>query len=210
MAKPLLVEVAYKKIKYLILKDSSDYISENSLGELLNMSRTPIRAALQQLSHEGLITVVPNKGIFVNELTFKEACDLYDTRLSIEIYNLNQLTDIVSSKDISELEQIIIEQQKAVDDNKITQYISLDVQFHKRLLEIYHNEMFIQIFNNLSDRLYKSSKLTRKLSHVNKSIDGHRKIVRYLKEKEICLAVHEMEEHLGSWKTTFLNGGGHD
>ena len=60
---------AYVRIKDRII--SGEYkpgslLVERTLSDSLNMSRTPIRAALMDLCHTGLATFVPGKGIYVS------------------------------------------------------------------------------------------------------------------------------------------------
>lgn len=44
-------------------------LRESTLGKELGVSRTPVREALRQLELEGLVTIVPNKGAYVNGIT---------------------------------------------------------------------------------------------------------------------------------------------
>ena len=57
---------------------------ERELIEQLGVSRTTVREALRQLTSEGLITVVPQKGAMVASPTFEEAEELYEARLRLE------------------------------------------------------------------------------------------------------------------------------
>src|SRR5262249_10140223 len=46
-------------------------ISELSLSKQLNIGRTPVREALQRLSREGLVVILPRRGILVSEISVK-------------------------------------------------------------------------------------------------------------------------------------------
>lgn len=57
---------------------------ERELTSMLNVSRTVIRESLRQLETEGLVSLIPNKGPVVRELTPDEARDLYNIRSRLE------------------------------------------------------------------------------------------------------------------------------
>ena len=42
-----------------------DELKEKNIGDELGVSRTPVREALRQLELEGLVSIIPNKGAFV-------------------------------------------------------------------------------------------------------------------------------------------------
>lgn len=57
---------------------------ERELCEMMGVSRTAVREALSFLSAEGLVTMVPNKGPIVTEITLDQACDIYEVRAALE------------------------------------------------------------------------------------------------------------------------------
>ena len=61
-----------------------DELKEMTIGEELGVSRTPVREALRQLDLEGLITIIPNKGAFVEGVSLDDIRDIYDIRARLE------------------------------------------------------------------------------------------------------------------------------
>ena len=85
----LLKERAYTEIKQRILSGvlaPSTFLSERQMAGQLAMSKTPIRAALQRLEVEGLVTISPQQGIIVRDLSVHEIADLYEMRAALETY----------------------------------------------------------------------------------------------------------------------------
>src|SRR5262245_64625446 len=93
-ARSFLKDRAYEGIKQRLL--NSDYppgsfLSERQLAESLGMSKTPVKAALERLESEGFITVSPQQGIVVRELSVGEIADQYEIRAALESYTLRTL-----------------------------------------------------------------------------------------------------------------------
>ncbi|MBC1896499.1 GntR family transcriptional regulator [Listeria booriae] len=68
MKRPRLEEVAYEYVLKCIQENRlkmGDFVSQQELVHELNMSRTPIRAAITKLSGEGYIRMLPYHGAFV-------------------------------------------------------------------------------------------------------------------------------------------------
>jgi GntR family transcriptional regulator of vanillate catabolism len=62
----------------------NERLQEVSLSEMLNVSRTPIRAALQRLASEGMLEYEPNCGYNVRRLDAEELIEIFDIRGALE------------------------------------------------------------------------------------------------------------------------------
>ena len=80
-------ESAYTTIKDLIMKGRltrDDTVSVSLLASKLEMSKTPVRDALQKLESEGFVRIIPNQGVVVCDLTVGEANYMYELRIALE------------------------------------------------------------------------------------------------------------------------------
>lgn len=155
MTRVLLSDIAYNKIKKLLLNgDFNDSISENELVKILNMSRTPIREAINRLVNEDFIKVYPNRGIFIKEVSIKETNDLMDVRLAIETFAIDNISDKFTDEDLDFLKKNVEKHKKVREKGDAFQSIQVDLEYHKHFLEILGNDYFIKVFNHLTDRLY--------------------------------------------------------
>jgi DNA-binding GntR family transcriptional regulator len=78
---------AYRIIEEMIVTlelPPGSKISEISLSKLLGIGRTPIREALQRLSFEGTVRVVPRSGVFVSEIDLADQLGMLEVRRGIE------------------------------------------------------------------------------------------------------------------------------
>ena len=82
-----LQQEAYNYIKDLILTnrlDVNSLYSETKLSKELGISRTPMREALQCLSQDGYIDVIPSKGFRIRQLNQKDMKETIQIRCAIE------------------------------------------------------------------------------------------------------------------------------
>ena len=67
------------------------WLQEKELAQRLKVSRSPVREALRQLSRDGLVRDIPNKGVFVREFTIRDIEDVFDLRIMMESFALLHL-----------------------------------------------------------------------------------------------------------------------
>ena len=84
-----LTTIAYEQLEELIVTaelEPGAILSEATLVEQLAIGRTPIREALQKLEREGLIKIMPRKGIAVTDLDPAKQLLMLELRRDLENY----------------------------------------------------------------------------------------------------------------------------
>jgi len=82
-------ELAYRKIKEMFLDQRflpGTMLSENEIANVLVMSRTPVREALQLLQNEGFVTVYPRQGVRFQGMTTSTLREILELRAAVEGY----------------------------------------------------------------------------------------------------------------------------
>jgi len=195
-------EFAYKSIKDAIITgvvSNESPISENIFVEKLKISRTPIRAALQKLQYENFIKIVPNQGIIINELTLKEANQLFDLRITLETFMLEQTIPFVTDGDIKELNECLDEQTKILKSGNINNFFKADLKFHALTYKYYDNEQMKGIVENCRGRFaaYHQKSFSRK-NRIEIVIGEHKAIVNAIGKKDISNAKKLLYEHVSN------------
>lgn len=106
---PLKISVYQALRKTIILGDipAGKRINEKELSEELNISRTPIRFALQELVKEKLVTHVPRVGIVVKGISIKDAYEIFDIRKALDTLATIKAMDLMTSTDFEELRKLL-------------------------------------------------------------------------------------------------------
>lgn len=196
------------KIKNLIIRDelSGPIVSESELASQLNMSRTPIREALNRLQNDDFLEIYPKRGIYIKEVTVEETKDLMNMRLAIELFSMKTIEEAFQKQDLVFLENKINEQEAAVKGGNIYDFIKLDLDYHEYLLKVAGNQYFVKTLNNVNDRIFHHGMkiFKRDLSRMQKSIEDHRIINKHLENRNFKEAHNMMEQHIENGKKLYL------
>lgn len=108
-------------------------LTESRLAGELGVSRTPIREALTQLEHEGLVQLVPNKGAVVTGISQKDIQDIYTIRMMIEGLAARWAAENIGDEELRELQEAIDLEEFYTSKGDIGRLMSLDSNFHQIL-----------------------------------------------------------------------------
>lgn len=95
---------------------------EAEVRELLNTSRGTVRAALEDLAHEGLIERIANRGARVRVVSLSEALDIVEVRMAVEALCVARAAERITDAEIKELRKLADELQDCADKSDIAGY----------------------------------------------------------------------------------------
>lgn len=156
-------------------------INEVELAARLNVSRTPLREALNRLATEGFLTTMANKGFFARKLEANELFDIYELRAYLEQAAVRLACKRASDADISELRAFLLQQEENCEAPAGT-LLKLDEEFHIRLVQLSQNEELVKSVKSVSDRIRFARWIdtqSRRLSH-----GQHLQIVNLLADRK--------------------------
>jgi DNA-binding GntR family transcriptional regulator len=130
------------------------FVSINFLVEEMGISRTPLREALLQLQTEGFVTMLPQRGIRINEISSKDIEDIYEIMGALDSRVLMKVFSRITTEDIATMRRINEEMMKTVNDKEPGRYFDLNTEFHNVYLKYSDNEMILSQLNILRQRLF--------------------------------------------------------
>ena len=192
-------ESAYQIIKDLIIRGNltrEDALSVNLLASKLEMSKTPVREALQKLESEGFVRIIPNQGVVVCELTVGEANYMYELRMALEGYLLRRVVPLITDEHIRALRLLLEKQRGAMERNDPYEFMEYDNEQHLYLHEIYCNPMIFDVMNRLVDRIYFGGIHALRLpGRMDATLQEHILIVDALEDRNLEKACQALEYH---------------
>jgi DNA-binding GntR family transcriptional regulator len=138
-----LTEQAYQLIEEQIVTlrlKPGDVLSEQMLSAMFKIGRTPIREALQRLAREGLITILPRKGVLVSDINPRNQLLVLEVRREIE----RLLSRAGAERGTKEQREQLLEMAQGMDRaakrNDDISFMRLDREFNLLMIEAAHND----------------------------------------------------------------------
>lgn len=172
-------------------------LTEQDLAQQLNVSRGPLREAIQRLVQEGIVTSIPNRGAFVTELDERDIVDLYVARFACESTAVRLLTADPEPEALDQLEEIVDELTNAVSDGDWELARRLDLTFHEELVKAASNPHLSRMFETLRvETLLCLSGLQSLYPEESELAAEHARILDALRANDIDKAIAELRDHM--------------
>ena len=196
-------DIIKESILSLEIQPGSRLIVDN-LAEMYNISRTPVREALKNLTVQGLVTY---NGIVyrVTKLTRNNVIELYSVREALEVLAAAQAAEKITPLQLKKLEQINSNYDLKLSQRKL---IDLDMDFHQLILDASQNTILQSMLKTISEQIlllrrWLFQDQSRK-SIEEDTIHEHSEIVQSISNHDAALAAQLMRSHLNFARTRLL------
>jgi DNA-binding GntR family transcriptional regulator len=152
---PVSKDRIYKELRRAIIMGHNkpgSRLNVKDIARRYNTSVTPIRDALQMLSHEGLVTIKPRSGYYVTALTLKQLRDLLDMRRILETAAIEKAVLRITPEQLEELRNIHAG-YTGEDDDSYERYTLENRKFHYLIAVASGNLVLADEVKKLHDRL---------------------------------------------------------
>jgi len=196
----LLNQKVYRVLKEAIIKgflEPGTKLLENKIAEKMQVSRTPVREAMQKLVAEGFVKTSPNKKMIVSEVSLADIKEVLQIRGVLEGLAARITAKKINRQEIDELENVVTQMRLHVTKKNLSSYCKVDDEFHDLILNICGNKWVIQIRDNLGSFIYrsriKSLSVPGRLRH---SLKEHQAIMESLKKHNSAEADRLSQIHM--------------
>ena len=173
-----------------------DRIVETKFARELGISQTPIREAMHQLSGEGIVTIVPNKGPVIKELQKSDVFEIYSLRAAIEGLAIRIATQIASDEAVEELERFYSGMKVKLEDPSVDTLLQDSLYIHQSIIKLSKHERLINTYESISFQIALVNRILGRESTKQKEVDQHLELIEALKERNPDQAEKVMRKHI--------------
>lgn len=184
-----------------------DYLNTAALMSDLQLGRTPLNHALHRLATEGLVQIIPRKGVMVAPLSIDDALHLIDVRLVNETLCARLAATRITAAALQKLQAAARRFDAAVARRNVAQMMSCDRMFHEQIADASGNPVLVEVLRVLHARSQRFWAISLSAEgHVSEVSAEHQKIIAALTKGDGELAAHTLTEHIESFRGSLLRG----
>lgn len=172
-------------------------LREAAISKEMGVSRTPVREALRQLELEGLVSIIPNKGAYVNGITPEDIYDIYIIRSYLEGLCAKWACVNITNSQLENLEEIIYLSEFHIGKEHWDQIFELDNRFHLGMYEACGSRILEHILSDYHHYVERVRKNTlSSYERASMASAEHKAILQSVKDKDEARAERLANEHI--------------
>ncbi len=195
-----LAESAYEAILNNILSGaltSGTVVSEVSLAQELNVSRTPVHQALARLAKEGLIEHHAGRKPRIARFSREDVIEIYDMRLLLETAATQRATKRIETRVLAELIRDADALAAAPDGAEWSRNaLAFDVRFHDAIAAASGNPRLRQEIAKYRLLVRAFCRATGKTENLREALVEHQEVLRAMNERQPAAAGQAMARHV--------------
>jgi DNA-binding GntR family transcriptional regulator len=172
-------------------------ITEPALAERFGVSRLPVRDALAQLEHEGLVRTEPRRGAFVVGFSEADLTGLYECRRLLESHAVRRLAEGNGAAVCTQLRAVADDMQAEMAAGSTARVAACDLRFHRLLVALSGNRMLLTAWEPLTGLIATIVSITDLLiTDLRSAVGSHHTLIEALEAHDVENALSLMDAHL--------------
>lgn len=196
-------DAAYEQIKQRIIMCAfrpGEALSEAQVASSLGLGRTPVRQAFDRLMRDGLVEVLPRKGIMVRPISGDEVRDMVEVRLLNECFCARLCAERGDAATLAALSGNVRRGAEAAADGDVPELMALDRDFHAGISGGARNLVLGEILKNLHERAQRVWFVSLRDTHHHRRVVGeHAAVVDAIRTRDGAGAEAAMRAHILSF-----------
>lgn len=179
-------------------------LDERALAARFQVSRTPVREALQQLAAHNLVRIAPRQGMSVARLSISQVRAMMETIGELEAMCAKLSARRVDDDLRARLDTALQHCQDAAIQGGTEEYAQANAEFHEVIYVGSRNPYLADLIRNARRQIYRyrlRDFVTK--AQINKSMQDHLKVARAIQDGDEVTAALQMQLHVPSGSTGF-------
>src|SRR5262245_57099841 len=210
-----LSERAYEAIKERILSlelRPGQFVNEQGLCAMLGLGRMPVHQAVHRLMTDGLLEIMPRKGIIIGMDSINEVLTGLEARSVLEPHITALAADRATPEQIEAMERVLAQSRRIVDQRFRRELMELDRRFHQAVAEASGNHVLVDVQRPLHERSARiwSLIVMRRPDGLRLTQEEHEAVLEAIKRRNREAARQAMQNHLASLRRRVKEGADFD
>jgi DNA-binding GntR family transcriptional regulator len=195
-------EQSYQSLREAILTmdiyrpDADLRLDEQRLAAALGVSRTPVRQALARLQHEGLVQVIPRKGVMIIRKGKSDITEMIRAWAALESMAARLLCERASDDDIRGLRELFSTFEDGELRGHLDEYSEANLRFHQRIIELAGSPVISSMVDGLLVHVRAiRGRMIGEDDRAERSIVDHMHIIEALEARDAELAERLVRDH---------------
>ncbi|MGI9426690.1 MAG: GntR family transcriptional regulator [Hyphomicrobiaceae bacterium] len=176
--------------------DAELRLDERGLSEQFGSSRTPLREALTRLDQDGIVKILPRRGIIIVRKTKAEILEMITVWAALESMAARLACEVASDAELEELQSLVSGYDSTQVDQYMSEYSDDNIRFHSSIIRLSECDLIAE----LTDSLFMHVRAIRRRTiyekdRAQRSIRDHTRIVKALIKRDADLASRLVREH---------------
>lgn len=193
-------DYAYSQIKSWIIGGTlpaDTILVERQLCEMLELSRTPVRSALQELAKDGFVLTAPGRGMMVSRVQIEDVIEIFEIRRSLDVLALELFMRISRPDIVSKMRETVDTMKTALEGQDFMAFVHADNRFHELYSHNTGNHRLERILVELSEQEQRILALTlNDVDRCKMSYRHHLTIMEKVEEGNVKKATELLRKHL--------------
>jgi len=209
IARSTLTEQIANRLRDMIIQNQlspGTHIRERAICSQLNVSRTPLREALQVLASEGLVDLNPNRSAVIAKPSAEEIEDMLQNLGVLEGFAGERACQRIKNEELTEIKALHYEMLAAHSRGDRLEYFKMNQRIHLAIVSAARSETLKMLHNLLNARLYRIRYQSFLRNQAWESaIDEHAEILKALEHRDVSRMATLLQNHLkNTWKNIKL------
>ena len=201
-------EQAYAEIKRRIIHCEfrpGEALNEAQIGAALGLGRTPVHQALHRLEVEGLVSILPRKGVLVSPLSLNDVLDTIEVRATNEALCVTLAAQRAQEPDFQAMRAIVAPTAELIAKRDIPNLMTVDLKFHGAISAAARNRVLADLLRGLHEKQARFWFMSLSdPTHMQNVLDDHLSIIEALERRDESLVREIVHHHIDEFRKTII------